>query len=244
MKDHLKKGILWLCVLALTMGMTACSGSTPATTAAQTEESKETLPDKPETTAEAATTQAAETTTEAAPTTEAAQTTAEETTVPESQPAMPYEKICGEYFQHGGDWTTMLTVNADGSFNGDFSAHYFQDEKHHYDVGEFHGTFTDAKQIDDLTWTIRVDSLTVDGEVGKEWEQDGETYTCIGDPTAPVPGTELTVYLPGSDSARIPEEFFTWIRSSAEAMPKLEGTALVNDTEGVLSFYYLPPEEN
>ena len=165
----------------------------------------------------------------------------DETLEPGGMTSELFETIQGEYFQHGGDWTTWLTVYADGSFYGEYSAHYIQDEKRHYDVGEFHGHFTDPQQIDDLTWTIRVESVTVDGTIGEEWTEGEETFTRIGDPTTPVEGATLTVFLQGSDSSRIPEEFFMWIRSSADLMPKLEQPALIDEDD--TTYYYLNREE-
>ena len=167
----------------------------------------------------------------------------EETSEAGGEAAQLFETIQGLYFQHGGDWTTELTVNADGSFTGAYRAHMNPGPKAHYDLGEFHGRFSDPQQIDDQTWSIQVEKLWVDGEVGKEWEDKDATYTQVADPAAPVEGTELTVYLPGTDSTRIPEEFFMWIRSSAEQMPQLERTALINDTAGINTYYYRMPED-
>ncbi len=152
-----------------------------------------------------------------------------------------FDTVAGEYYQHGGDWSTWLTVNADGSFTGEYSAHYFSNDKRHYDVGEFHGSLADLRQQDKLTWTVYVESVTVDGEAGEKWTgDDGEEYERIADPASPKQGSTLTVYLPGTDTQQITEEFFMWIRSSREQMPKLEGTALIGDG----AYYYMPPAEN
>lgn len=235
-KMTVKRLMMLLCAAAMVLSFAACSSKTVPQTQPETvtEGSGETLPDKPE---ESVTKQ---------------QTTAAETseTQPETTEGLDagvlqfLSQIQGEYYQHGGDWTTWLTVNADGTFSGEYSAHTNPGPKAHYDVGAFHGSFADLKQIDELTWTVRVESVTVDGEIGREWEDKEATYTQVADPGAPVEGTELTVYLPGTDSSQIPEEFFMWIRSSAEQMPELPGTALINDTEGINTYYYKMPEEN
>lgn len=167
----------------------------------------------------------------------------EEPTEPGAGASELFMTIQGEYYQHGGDWATWLTVYGDGSFTGEYQAHYNPGSKTHYDVGNFHGQFSEQKQIDDLTWTIRVEELYVDGEIGEKWENEDGEYERIGDPMSPIKGTELTVYLPGTDSTQIPEEFFMWIRSSAEQMPELEGTALVNDEVGINTYYYKMPED-
>ena len=235
-KMTVKRLMMLLCAAAMILSFAACSSKTVPQTQPETvtEGSGETLPDKPE---ESVTKQ---------------QTTAAETseTQPETTEGLDagvlqfLSQIQGEYYQHGGDWTTWLTVNADGTFSGEYSAHTNPGPKAHYDVGAFHGSFADLKQIEELNWTVRVESVTVDGEVGREWEDKEATYTQVADPGAPVEGTELTVYLPGTDSSQIPEEFFMWIRSSAEQMPELPGTALINDTEGINTYYYKMPEEN
>ena len=253
MKRTVKKLTVLLCMAVLVSSLTACSSGTVPQTQLETgtEASRETLPDKPAESVTKQQTTAAEApeTTETPETTEVPETeivTVEvsSTEAPGAEVLQFLSQIQGEYYQHGGDWTTWLTVNADGTFSGEYSAHTNPGPKAHYDVGAFHGSFADLKQIDELTWTVRVESVTVDGEIGREWEDKEATYTQVADPGAPVEGTELTVYLPGTDSSQIPEEFFMWIRSSAEQMPELPGTALINDTEGINTYYYKMPEEN
>ena len=246
-KMTVKRLMMLLCAAAMILSFAACSSKTVPQTQPETvtEGSGETLPDKPEESVTKQQTTAAEApeTTEV-PETEIVTVEVSSTEAPGAEVLQFLSQIQGEYYQHGGDWTTWLTVNADGTFSGEYSAHTNPGPKAHYDVGAFHGSFADLKQIDELTWTVRVESVTVDGEVGREWEDKEATYTQVADPGAPVEGTELTVYLPGTDSSQIPEEFFMWIRSSAEQMPELPGTALINDTEGINTYYYKMPEEN
>ncbi len=169
----------------------------------------------------------------------------EEAMEPNGMTSEPYETIQGTYFMHGGDWTADLTVYADGSFAGEFCAHYLNNGRRHYDVAEFHGLFGGAEQADGLTWTIRVESIFSDGEIGEEWIEDEGTddeaeYVRVEDLGNLKEGDVLTVYLPGTDTAVIPEEFFMWVRSSHEQMPGLERPAII----GGNAFYFLYPEQD
>ena len=113
-----------------------------------------------------------------------------------------------------GGWRTMLYLNEDGSFTGDYID---------MDMGSqeawgcnFHGRFALPERIAPYFWRMGIEELTVTGlkdgtEVGDTYVEDGTRYT-VTEPYGLNNADELLVYLPGISTASLPEGFFNWAR--------------------------------
>ena len=113
-----------------------------------------------------------------------------------------------------GGWRTMLYLNEDGSFTGDYID---------MDMGSqeawgcnFHGRFALPERIAPYFWRMGIEELTVTGlkdgtAVGDTYVEDGTRYT-VTEPYGLNNADELLVYLPGIATASLPEGFFKWAR--------------------------------
>ena len=120
-----------------------------------------------------------------------------------------------------GGWRTMLYLEADGSFTGDYLD---------TDMGSneawgcnFHGRFALPEKAAPYTWQLGIEDLTVIGlkdgtAVGDTYVEDGTHYTVTG-PYGLENTTYLMLYLSGSATASLPEGFFNWARGWGWCLP-------------------------
>ena len=101
-----------------------------------------------------------------------------------SQPDLPFASLKDVefYFASGvGGWSTSLTIEPDGSFSGNYHDSDMGDAGDDYPNGtvyccSFSGTLSILQQVDEHSWMIRVDSLTLNEEPGQETVEDGFRY--------------------------------------------------------------------
>ena len=117
-----------------------------------------------------------------------------------------------------GAWGTFLYLNQDGSFTGRYDD---SDGRDHYE-SDFSGRFTNVRQVDALTYTMTLDQLTVQGNIGSSYWAD-EMHNIITAPTGLQAGETFTLHLPGTQTTNWTQEKREW---------------LINDT-GVLQDFYL-----
>ena len=136
------------------------------------------------------------------------------TTEPAPEPA---EAIFPRSFSFGsgaGGWSTELEVAEDGSFTG---VHHDSDmgvTGENYPNGtvytcHFHGQFSQPEQVDDLTYTMRLEWIEAEEVEGEETFADGVRY--VGSYPYGLDGAdEIQIYLPGSKRQDLPESFVSW----------------------------------
>ena len=139
---------------------------------------------------------------------------------------------------HGG-WATIMTINEDGSFSGEFFDGDLGVTGEGYPNGtmyqsNFSGQFTQPVKVNDYTYSVQISEMNYDEKFGKEEIVDGMLY-CYTDAYGIEGAEEFLIYLPGAPLAELPEEFRSWI----------DYYALSNTTETELPFYALnnEPEE-
>ena len=142
-----------------------------------------------------------------------------------------------------GGWRTMLYLEADGSFTGDYID---------MDMGSmeawgcnFHGRFALPEKVDPYCWRLGIEELTVTGlkdgtEVGDTYVEDGTRYM-VTEPYGLNDADELLVYLPGVATASLPEGFFNWARGWGWCLPDYYESGF----PAIFPFYglYNPAEE-
>ncbi len=79
------------------------------------------------------------------------------------------------FYSGAGAWMTVITLNPDGSFVGDYA-------DADYDtiyVCQFHGQFGQVGRITDNSWLLTMEALELDTDhsVGEEWDVTEEGYT-------------------------------------------------------------------
>ncbi len=121
-----------------------------------------------------------------------------------------------------GGWSTELMINDDGSFTGDYHDSDMGDMGDDYPNGtiyvcKFSGRFGDVKKVNDTTYSMHLQEISLENEVGDEWIEDDVRYVA-SEPYGLENADEIMVYLEGTPTADLPEEFLNWI-----AMPRAWG---------------------
>lgn len=107
-----------------------------------------------------------------------------------------------------GAWGTVLTVHSDGTFAGNY---------HDSDMGsmrlcDFTGKFSDPVQVNDYTYSVKLEQLKLEREPGDEEWKDGIKLT-YSEPYGLDDAKELLFYLPGAPVEELPEGYQSWMRS-------------------------------
>lgn len=110
-------------------------------------------------------------------------------------------------------WGTSLTLYPDGHFEG-----LYEDGENiaapEYPRGtsyycKFSGRFSDITKVSEYAYTMRLEELTYETEVDKEWIEDQHRY--IGsDALGIAGGEEFMLYLPGTPLEELEEDFIYW----------------------------------
>lgn len=152
-----------------------------------------------------------------------------------------------------GAWGTRLTLNADGSFEGQFSDANWGETGKDYPKGTvylctFTGRFSPQEKLDIHSYPLTLEEVTPDCPTGEERIEDGVLYVCAGPyglyndsidgkmsrdfvlytPTAPIFGLdeELLSWWPGRYEENPPETLSCWALWNVEA-----GTAFFTDLQ-------------
>lgn len=103
-----------------------------------------------------------------------------------------------------GAWRTLLTLQPDGSFTGQYTDWDAGGDPSQYPEGiyyicTFSGTFKDLRQLDETTYVMTLDTLTAQETEGEEWTEDGILY--IGSaPYGLEGGSTFVLYAPESST--------------------------------------------
>ena len=103
-----------------------------------------------------------------------------------------------------GAWRTVLTLQPDGSFTGQYTDWDAGGDPSQYPEGiyyicTFSGTFKDLRQLDETTYVMTLDTLTAQETEGEKWTEDGILY--IGSaPYGLEGGSEFFLYAPESST--------------------------------------------
>ena len=121
-----------------------------------------------------------------------------------------------------GGWSTELMINDDGSFTGAYHDSDMGDIGDDYPGGtiyisSFSGRFGDVEKVNDTTYSMHLKEIRLENEVGDEWIEDDVRYVA-SEPYGLDNADEIMVYLEGTPTADLPEEFLSWI-----AMPRAWG---------------------
>lgn len=138
------------------------------------------------------------------------------------------------YFSSGaGAWATEFELNSDGTFTGIYHDSDMGSTGSDYPNGTvyicmFEGKFTDLKQIDEYTYSMRLDYLNCEGTPGEEYYKNNKRYI-YSEAHGLEDADELMIYLPGAPFSDMPEEFLSW----AFIFDRDEYTAIPGDRCGI-----------
>lgn len=145
------------------------------------------------------------------------QVESEEAKSEDSENTLPFESKKFLFSSGFGMWATVITINADGSFEGEFSDLDMGDGGEGYDstmhISNFHGKFTQIEKKDEYTYTMKLDSLEYE-ESQDEWIEDnddgGRTRYIASEAYGIADGSTFELYLPGTPVAGLSEQYMTW----------------------------------
>ena len=113
-----------------------------------------------------------------------------------------------------GGWSTDMTLDQDGSFTGAYHDSEMGEQGESYPNGScyistFSGRFGSIRQVDDHTWAMTLEELTVQEEPDTEWIEDGIRYIA-SEAYGLETGKEFLLYSPETPTEGLDEEFLTW----------------------------------
>ena len=125
--------------------------------------------------------------------------------------ALPLDLV---FASGAGGWSTDLTLERDGSFTGVYHDSEMGSTGPEYPNGTcyistFSGRFGDIRQVDDHTWAITLEELTVRETPGEEWVEDDILYIA-SEAYGLEEGKEFFLYSPETPTEGLDGEFLTW----------------------------------
>lgn len=148
-----------------------------------------------------------------------------------------------------GAWGTELTLNADGTFTGEYHDSEMIENSEKYPKGtvyycKFSGKFANVTKIDDHSYAMTLEELTKDESMGAEWIED-EVRFVLSDAHGMENGTDFVFYMPDTALDGLNSEFLSWwpdyykLSGEAGEIPTTLGRfALMNGTEHFGFFTY------
>lgn len=120
------------------------------------------------------------------------------------------------YFSSGaGGWGTALSIYPDGSFAASYHDSDMGDTGDGYPGGTVYysnctGTLSSPIQINDYTWSVYVEDMTLDGTPGEAHIED-EILWIYSELYGLDDVGEILIYLPNAPVDELPEEFKNWV---------------------------------
>lgn len=151
-----------------------------------------------------------------------------------------FETLPAEFiFSSGiGNWRTYIDIKNDGSFTGQYSDADMGDTGNGYPNGivylcDFEGEFSEPVQIDQYTYSMKLESIELEKTPGEEYIENGVKYICT-EPSGLSGAEELLIYLPGIKMSDLPKEFKLWLPIDAQSEEFLQyyGIYNINDKSG------------
>ena len=114
-----------------------------------------------------------------------------------------------------GAWQTILNINGDGTFKGYYSDSDMGDTGEGYPNGinyssTFEGKFTTPKRVNDYTYSMSIESIKLEKEVGSEEIIDGIRYI-YSEPYGLDDAKDIYIYTTQAPLKELPEGFRSWI---------------------------------
>ena len=152
-----------------------------------------------------------------------------------------------EFCSGAGAWSTELSINGDGTFEGIYHDSDMGDIGADYPNGtryycSFTGKFGNLEKVDEFTYKMKLVSLVYEDEPDKEEILDGIRYIYSG-AYGLVGGTDFLLYLPGAKLADLPEGYRSWVgyyylESVEETELPYYGLYNLNEENGFSSYVY------
>lgn len=118
-----------------------------------------------------------------------------------------------------GSWATILNIEADGSFTGEYFDVDLGVTGDGYPNGteyicNFSGKFTTPKKISEYIYSMELEKLEMEEIPGTEYYENDIRYI-VTTPYGLDDADVFYIYLPGAPIADLPEEFLSWVYMTA-----------------------------
>lgn len=123
-------------------------------------------------------------------------------------PFSDFENLEFMFTSGAGAWRTVLTIEEDGSFFGDFFDAEMGAGKCYQ--SSFSGKFTEPVKVNDYTYSFTITSLDYEKEVGTEEQKEDYLYI-YSDAYGIANAEELLIYLPEAPLSELPEDYKNWV---------------------------------
>lgn len=124
------------------------------------------------------------------------------------------ENISFVFCSGAGGWMTEMTINSDGSFQGEYHDSDMGSSGEGYDgtiyQSKFSGQFTEPEKINEYTYSVMIQKINYENEPNTEEIKDNALYKYT-EAYGLEDTEEILIYLPGVPSTELPEEFVQWI---------------------------------
>ena len=154
--------------------------------------------------------------------------------------SFPDEPLYLMFASGAGAWGSLLTLQPDGSFSGDYRDSEMGSNASDYPNGTcyvsvFEGKFTEIRQISDYSWSMKLAELSTEKNLETSWIEDGVRYIA-SDAYGVTGGEEFILYAPGVSADELPAACRDWWPDAYHwrngELDQLEGWALYNVNTG------------
>lgn len=119
-----------------------------------------------------------------------------------------------EFSSGAGAWRTSITLNRDGSFEGQHSDADAGDRGDSYPHGtvylcDFSGQFENIEKVDDHTYSMTLKEITAEKAEGETWIEDEIKYIA-SEPYGLDGGKEFLFYTPQTPLSGLSEDLLSW----------------------------------
>ena len=133
---------------------------------------------------------------------------------------IPVEPANFSYMSGAGGWSTVLSINRDGTFTGQYHDSELGSTGESYPNGtiyvcDFTGVVANIEKINEYSYNITLFGVDTQKEAGTEWIKEGVRYVAaepigIYDPESKTLCEDFILYLPDTPIDQVPEDFLIW----------------------------------
>lgn len=129
-----------------------------------------------------------------------------------------------------GGWATMMSVDADGNFRGEYFDGDLGVTGDGYPNGtmyqcDFSGQFTEPVKVNEYTYSMQIRDINYEKEPETQEIKDEMLY-CYTEPYGLEGAEDILIYLPGAPLSELPEEYKSWVGYSEYVVSETEETEL------------------
>lgn len=153
-----------------------------------------------------------------------------------------YKKLSKSFVNSGGAGNsgTILKINKDGSFEGEYHDVDMGSNNPKYPRGtiyisKFKGKFTNLTKIDDYEYMVTINDLIYTNSEGEKIDNDG--FRVINTKYEGLKNNQdISIFLPGKPSNQIPKELNNWYNYWEEKRPNILNKTIIYNIDNFIGF--------